>query len=381
MGFVRLPEKEWGISYGNFWLVILGCLLVSVFLLTGSSLYSAEEPYYKGKTLVLLNNFSPGGSSDVWTRLMARHIGRFIPGNPTVIVQNMPGAGGLVAYQWLGKAAKPDGLTIGSFGGGLARAQAIGEFPKEARDLREMEIIAGVQDTDVTFARKAVFPKGYKSFLTPARRPVVIANLAAEEDSYVRDAAIMALFGLKRGRDADFIQVAGYPGGNDAYLAMGRGEVDVYVTRVAGYRQTPLQEVKAGNWVPLWQGGIVTGTGQIIRDPGVKDISTFDEAFQELIGKTPSGRYWEYLVWLTGGKGATRFVIAPPGTSKEIVSLLTKAWAQMLKDPGYLSEQERIFGTTEDVMFLGEEARRRIERILDQPAAVKQVIRELTFRK
>ncbi|MBI4527224.1 MAG: hypothetical protein HY695_25810 [Deltaproteobacteria bacterium] len=360
----------------------MSVILISGLVLIGSGeLFGGEAPYYKGKTLVLVNNFSAGGSSDVWSRLMARHIGRFIPGNPTVIVQNMPGAGGLLAYQWLGKAAKGDGLTIATFGGGLARGQAVGEFPKGARDLREMGIIAGVQDTDVTFARKAVFPSGYKSFLTPATRPVVIGNLAGEEDSYVRDAAIMAMFGLRRGRDADFIQVAGFPGGNDAYLAMGRGEIDVYVTRVAGYRRTPLQEVRAGNWVPLWQGGIVTGAGDIVRDQGVRDVPAFDEVFKELTRKPPAAQYWEYILWLTRGKGATRFVLAPPGTPKELISLLTTACAQMLKDPKYLFEQEKIFGTAEEVMYLGEEARRRIERILDKPAAVDQVIKELTFRR
>ncbi|MBI4489246.1 MAG: hypothetical protein HY694_09195 [Deltaproteobacteria bacterium] len=374
MSFIEI-RGERGIFYDVLQRMFLRFLLVTSLLLTGSHLHSAEEPSYKGKTLVLLNNFSPGGSSDVWTRLMARHIGRLIPGSPTVIVQNMPGANGIVAYQWLGRVAKPDGLTIGAFGGGLATSQATGEFPKEARDIREMEIIAGIQDTDVFFARKAIFPHGHKSFLSPTKRPVVIANLKPD-DSYVRDASTMALFGLKRGRDADFIQVAGYPGGNDAYLAMGRGEVDYYVTRVAGYRQTPLQEVKAGNWVPLWQGGIVTGTGQFVRDSGVKEILTFVEAFEGLTGRPPSGPYWDYIKWRTISKGATRFVVAPPGTPKEIVSFLTQAWARMLKDSRYLAEQKKVFGTEEDIMFLGEEARRRIEQILDKPAVVDSIMKE-----
>ncbi|MBI4489247.1 MAG: hypothetical protein HY694_09200 [Deltaproteobacteria bacterium] len=351
--------------------------IAGLLLLTTGHLHSAEEPYYKGRTLVLLNNFSPGGSSDVWTRLMARHIGRFIPGSPTVIVQNMPGAVGIVAHQWLGRVAKPDGLTIGAFGGGLAAKQATGGFPKEARDIREMEIIAAIQDTDVFFARRAVFPQGYKSFLSPAKLPIVIANLGGRiDDSYIRDASTMALFGLRRGRDADFIQVAGFPGGSDAYLAMGRGEVDYYVTRVAGYRQTPLQEVKAQNWVPLWQGGIVTGTGQFVRDPGVKEILTFVEAFEELTGRSPSGPYWQYIKWHATARSAIRFVAAPPGTPKEIVSVLTKAWAQMLKDSKYLGEQKKVFGTEEDISYQGEEARRRIEQILDKPAVVDQVMKE-----
>ncbi|MBI4527226.1 MAG: hypothetical protein HY695_25820 [Deltaproteobacteria bacterium] len=349
-------------------------------LLIVAPVNGAEEAPYKGKTLVLLNNFSPGGSSDVWARLIARHIGTFIPGSPNVIVQNMPGAVGMAAYQWLGRVAKPDGLTIGAFGGALAAKQATGGFPKGALDLRELEIIASVQDTDVFFARKAVFPRSYKSFLSPVKLPIVIANLGGRiDDSYIRDASIMALFGLRRGRDADFIQVAGFPGGNDAYLAMGRGEVDLYVTRVAGYRQTPLQEVKAGNWVPLWQGGILDSKGPFARDPGVREIPTFVEAFEALTGRSPSGPYWEYVKWQATSRSATRFVAAPPGLPKRIGLVLTTAWAQMLKDPKYLAEQKKVFGTEEDITYLGEEARRRIEQILEKPAIVDKVMKE--FRK
>ena len=358
------------------------CSLIFIFmtglLLINSSQSWCAEKFYKGKKVILICNFSPGGSADTWTRLQARHIAKFLPGHPDIIVKNMPGATGLVGYRWLTRVAKPNGLTIGCFGGALASRQAteFEKYPKGTADLRDVPIIAGLQDTNVTFGRKAVFPKGYKSFLNPTQKPIVIANLT-RDDSYVRDGASMKILGLKRGKDADFIQVTGYQGGAEAYLALGRGEADIYCTLVSGYRRTPLQEVKAGNWVPLWQGGIVTGSGEVVRDPGVKNIPTFIEVFQELTGKYPSGPYWEYLKWMTATKSAVRFVIAPIGTPEKIISTLSKAWGDMLRSPEYLLDQEKIFGNKEEIMFLSKEARNRIKMILNKPAIVDTVYKEI----
>ncbi len=153
--------------------------------------------------------------------------------------------------------------------------------------------------------------------------------------------------------------------------------MDTYSTQVSGYRGTPLREVKEGNWVPLFQGGFYTETGRFSRDPGISDVLTFVEMIRELTGKDPSGPYYEYLRWFNIALNATRFVIAPPHTRREIISLLTDAWGRMVKDPQFLSDQEKVFGSKEENMFFGEEARRRIQMILDKPAVVRKVYDEL----
>ena len=228
----------------------------------------------------------------------------------------------------------------------------------------------------MVLGRKGFFAKGHKSLLSPAKRPFVIAN-PKRDDGYVRTEAIMSFLGLKKGQGADYIQVYGYPGGNDVYLAMGRGEADMYATQVSGYRQTPLREVKAGNWVPLYQGGVYADSGELMRDPGAKDIPTVVEVISELTGKQPSGPSYEYLKWFAVAQTATRFVMVPPRTSKEILSLLTAGWSRMLKDPQYLADQEKVFGSKEENTIVGEGARRRIQKILDKPAIVDKVYEEL----
>jgi tripartite-type tricarboxylate transporter receptor subunit TctC len=93
-------------------------LLLSFLLGAPAQLAYGAAPFYEGKTIRIIVGTSPGGGYDTYTRLIARHFGKYIPGNPTVIVDNMPGAGGLVSANYLFKVAKPDGLTIGHFVGG-----------------------------------------------------------------------------------------------------------------------------------------------------------------------------------------------------------------------------------------------------------------------
>src|SRR5262245_5927324 len=98
--------------------------LTSTLLIAGS--LSAQEPFYKGKTIRIIVAFAPGGGFDTYARSLARHMGKHIPGNPTLVVENMTGAGGLIAANHLYKVAKPDGLTIATFHGNQILAQVTG---------------------------------------------------------------------------------------------------------------------------------------------------------------------------------------------------------------------------------------------------------------
>src|SRR5215510_10207698 len=106
----------------------------------------AQEPFYKGKTIRLIVGLAPGGGFDTYSRVIARHMGKHIPGNPTTVVDNMPGAASMLAANYVYKAAKPDGLTIGNFVGGLAFQQMLG-LPGIEFDAPKFEYL-GVPTTD-----------------------------------------------------------------------------------------------------------------------------------------------------------------------------------------------------------------------------------------
>src|SRR3990172_1055734 len=128
---------------------VQGGILLSLYFfisLTFSASAFAQEPFFKGKTIRVVVGFSAGGGFDTYSRAIARHWGKHIPGNPTIIVENMTGAGSLIAANHVYVVAKPDGLTIGHFIGGLFLGQVLGQKGVEF-DARKFEFIgAPVQD-------------------------------------------------------------------------------------------------------------------------------------------------------------------------------------------------------------------------------------------
>lgn len=98
-------------------------------LLLAAAASAATQDFYKGKTIRIIVGFSPGGAFDLYSRAISRHIGKHIPGNPTVMVENMPGAGSLILANQLFSAIKPDGLTIGNFIGSLLSGQLLDQHP------------------------------------------------------------------------------------------------------------------------------------------------------------------------------------------------------------------------------------------------------------
>ena len=132
------------------WLLTLLATLVVVTSVGGTRPVEAQS-FYEGKTVRIIVGLAPGGGYDTYARVIARHLGKHIPGNPTVIVENMPGAGSLISANHLFKVAKPDGLTVGKFSGTLILGQVLGQ-PGVEFDGRKFEYIGAAVKEDVVCA-------------------------------------------------------------------------------------------------------------------------------------------------------------------------------------------------------------------------------------
>ena len=132
----------------TFQLIILSMMLAT------TDVASAQESFFKGKTVRIVVPFAAGGGYDIYSRIMGRHMGKYIPGNPVFLVENMTGAGGLIGINHVYKAAKPDGLTIGTPIGTMFVDQLIGK-PGIEFDGRKFEYIgAPAQDTQLLIVHK-----------------------------------------------------------------------------------------------------------------------------------------------------------------------------------------------------------------------------------
>lgn len=178
----------------------------------------AVADFYKGKTLTLYVGLSPGGGYDTNARLLAKHLDRYIPGHPNIIVKNMPGGGGIVMTAYVASVATPDGLAIGAPQRGIPFEPLIDNDSAHAKyDPLKLQWLGSMNaDTSVAVATKA---SGVKSWQDLKTRELVVAGTGVGTESVVVPYVLRNVLGFK------FKVIAGYPGGSEMNLAMQNGEV------------------------------------------------------------------------------------------------------------------------------------------------------------
>ena len=343
-------------------------LAVTVLVLFGP-LPSAEgsdriAKHYRGKRLTIIVNYSPGGSTGTWLTMVARHIGRHIPGNPRVLLKFHPGATGKVGARYMVEVARPHGYTIGGLGGGVVRAQAIGNMPK-AVDLRKLVIFGGVNEVSISFGRRKIFPDGIQSLVErkPTKRPFFTAT-TAKDDSAVREYVWMKLLGYKPLKD--FKHLSGFPGGAaERYLSVQRGEVDFTDTRIGGFKSSVMPLVKEGIVLPMFQSGMYNDQGKVVRHPAFPNYPTFTEVYEKHVGRITPSAEWEFLEWRRTTESPLRPMVAPAGTPQYLIDALIKALHDMHKDPAYQDDQEKLYGTRAPVHVLGDAARQAVIKTIE----------------
>ena len=180
--------------------------------------YAQSPPFYQGKTIRVIVGSDSGGLYDLWARLFAKHMPKHIPGNPNMIVQNMPGAGGLAATNYLYGLTKPDGLTLGMFQAHRYMQQLTGA--EEVKfDLRKFNWIGTMEKTEIMFFARADAP--YRSFddILKSSEPLRCGATGSTDGTYL----LAKIF--EETLKAKFNLVVGYQSGNAIDLAMEKGEV------------------------------------------------------------------------------------------------------------------------------------------------------------
>ncbi len=243
--------------------------------LGGISAASAQAPadFYKGKTVTIYVGLSAGGGYDTNARLVGRHIGKYIPGNPTVVVRNMPGAGGLVMTNHVANAAPADGTNIGAPQRGVPFEPLLGQASKAKFDPRTLNWIGSVNsDTSVALVHKRTGINTWEDIKT---RETIIAGTGVGTESVVIPYVLRNLMGMK------FKLIAGFPGGNEMNLAMARGEVDGRGTFSWTSLKPHYKEmIESGNYKMLFQMGLrkhqelpdVPLIVDLAQDPDTKQI-------------------------------------------------------------------------------------------------------------
>ncbi len=278
----------------------------------------AQEPFYKGKTIRLLVGLAPGGGYDLYARVIARHMGKHIPGNPTVVVENMTGAGSVIAANHMYNSAKPDGLTIGHILGGLFLQQLLGN-PAIEFDGRKFEYIGvPAQDHFLIGLSKTMGIKSFENWMA-SKKPVKLGGVAPGGATDDLPKLLEATLGLP------IKVVTGYKGTGPVRLAFESGEVDGVCNAWESFKSTWRKQLDAGDVVIILQATLKSHP----------ELSHVPVAFDYL--KTEEARKLFQVVTRVHGP-TTRPFFLPPGTPKERVLILRKAYMDTMKDPALLAE-------------------------------------------
>ncbi len=312
------------------------------------------DSFYKGKTIRFIVSSAPGGGFDLITRLIARHLTTHVPGQPRTLVVNMPGAGGVVANNYVYKVAKPDGLTIGFYNAGLLHLDLIGAPAVEFESKKFQWIGSAGSDVVVCLARH---DSGFKTIsdLIGSSKPLVVGSSGRGSNASVYPRAINAVLG------ANFKIIEGYPAAAPVRAAIDRGEIDgqcVFWNAVRGTRP---------DWVPKGFVNVLLQAG-LDKHPDFPDVPWLmdliknpdDRMFLETL-ITPSRMAWPYAV--------------SPGVPPERVKLLREGFMKTMKDPAFRSEAERA--QQEIRPASGEEVQSLVEKVFGSSPAVVARITEI----
>jgi tripartite-type tricarboxylate transporter receptor subunit TctC len=294
--------------------------LLTLFL--GSGTAAAADDFYRGKSIRIVVGFSAGGGFDTYARAISRHMGKHIPGGPSIVIENMTGAGSLIAANHVYKVAKPDGLTIGHFIGGFFLGQVLGQ-PGIEFDARKFEFIgAPVSDHVVCALTKASGITSVEKWQA-SKTPVKMGGLApgtSTPDNATR--IFKAALGLP-------IQlVTGYKGTADVRLAADGGEI-------AG---------GCWGWDSIsvtWRKALDSGDVVVVLQANRRnhpDLPNVPQAIK-LAKSDESRRMIE--VGIHGDSDIVRTYTLPPGTPKDRVQILRKAFETTLKDPEFTADAKK----------------------------------------
>jgi len=295
-------------------------LTIAPFAANTQALAQSPEEFWRGKQIDYIVPTSPGGDYDLRSRLMARHFPRLLPGNPNVVVRNMPGGLGIAAANYLAKAAPRDGSVLHTIFQNMPTLQAIGA--KEVQfDVREFGWIGNTTNSPNVI--NSWHTTGITKIEDLFTKELVVGAPGAASTSAIYPQAMNQILGTK------FKVVTGYPGGNDVNLAMERGEV-------GGRGSNSWHSWKANH--PHWLAEkkiFILVQVALERAPDLKDVPLMHE-----LAKNDEDR--EVLKLMSSDMGISRAVVTTPGVPAERLAAFRTAFNTMMKDPEFMAEADKL---------------------------------------
>ena len=292
--------------------------LAGLFAFSGAGGADSISDFYKNRSVSLVIGYSVGGGYDAYARLLARYIGKHIPGEPSIIPQQMTGAGSLRAANYIFSVAPKDGSVLGTFSRSMGIAPLLGQADF---DSRKFTWLGSVTDDDTTCVTWNTSPiKTWDDFLS---KPFKLGGLGADSDPDIWALLYKNVFGAK-------VQlVTGYPGTNDVVLAMQRGEVD----GLCGLSWSTIR-TRHAEWLTSHSVNIIVQAA-LKKEPAIASVPLATD-----LATTPEQR--QIIRLLLASQAMARPFVAPPEIPEDRKAALIAAFDATMTDPDFFAEAQKL---------------------------------------
>ena len=339
---------------------------IFVFILAVFALFSvipaSQGADFSGETIEWIIPFNVGGGSDVWARLYAPFLQKYLPGNPIVAVKNMPGGGSIIGGNHFHTRVRPDGLTVFGSSGSTTFPYLL-ENPKVKYDFAKYKIV---------FAS----PTGGVAYIKPDLGVKTVADLKGfgKQLAYASQGAtsldIIPLLAFEM-MGLNVKAVFGYKGRGSGRVAFEQGEVNIDYQTSTAFIENVRPLIQQGQAVPLMTWGVLDDDGNIVRDPIEPDLPCMPEAYEIMYGERPKGPAWNaWKAFFIAGFGVQKAMWLPEKTPDDIVQAYREAATKVIADPEFQQVVAKSLGGYEQMA--GETARKAFDQVLEVPGQDKK---------
>jgi len=334
---------------------------------------SGFAQFYKDKSLTLLINYGVGGNADTEARVYQRFLSKYIPGNPNVIIQNAPGAGGIngVNMLGLGLGSKPDGFTMSYFTVSATDLMLTNPALKVA--VTDFQIVAGARGWSLAYGRKDIPPGMSKTADLGKAQSVYVGGYArtSAHDTRLR----LALEVL----EVPYKVVTGFPGTAEINKAMLQNEINFSGSSLPAFMtQVIPQIINPGLGMPFFQYPVIGPDGNPAGNPNLirQGIPLFEDVYMEVHGKSPSGPKYQALLTMNDiGTQLQRGMFFPKGAPAEAVAVMREAVMAVAADPDFRAEYQRVTGELPDLVG-GPVLEKLFDRVRKLDPALRKVMQD-----
>lgn len=300
---------------------------------------SIDQNYFKDKTIEWVIPFKEGGGGDTWARFNAPFFTKHIPGNPVIVVNNIPGGGSIKGANLFAERVKPDGLMILGTSG-TTQMPFLLDDPRVRYEYAKYKPIMTYPTGGVVYCSPSLGINSAEEILKLKDTPLKYASQGPTS----LDVVPMYSFDLL---GLDVQAVFGFRGRGAGRLAFERGEVLLDYQTSSAYLKNVVPLVESGEAIPLFSFGALDENGNLVRDPSFPDLPHFGEVYEKL-GHSLEGIDWDtWFAFMSAGFGGMKLLLTPKETPDEIVALIQQGITGMKKDPDYIKTKKKALGLYE----------------------------------